>query len=221
MGLRALQERDAPYRCWRSTDYYLAWGQQDGPCRCWRRRDYCQGVDRPDAAHSESRVRHPQPTQQGQPVPPEQVAQRGWERPAVQRGAARPVPRPLSPRPAPPWGQPSSRRSSWLACPQQPAPAASPHAGAWPPVLRPWTTQTSRTRPYRRAWQGLPCWLPRAPWRAHGPEPSTLLSCLGPGIPTRTVSADAACSCSRAHGVFILESLPIRSVVDVGLGLGH
>ena len=53
----------------------------------------------------------------------------------------------------------------------------------------------------------------RAPSRAHGPEPSTQLSCLGPGGVRRTVSASDTRSCSRAHGVFILE-LPIRSSGD-------
>ena len=90
---------------------------------------------------------------------------------------------------------------------------------AWPPACAGpraarWSrTPTSRTHRAPAAWRGLPCWCTRAPWRARGPEPSTQLSCLGPGGVRRTVSASDTRSCSRAHGVFILE-LPIRSSGD-------
>ncbi len=102
----------------------------------------------------------------------------------------------------------SSQPSSW--------PQACQPAAAWPPEVaerlgpRPWKRRTSRTRRDPAVWRVLPCWLPRAPSRAHGPEPSTQLSCLGPGRVRRTVSASDTRSCSRAHGVFILE-LPVRS----------
>ena len=122
-----------------------------------------------------------------------------------------------------PWRQrarqaPSLRLSSWQPSSSQPSswPQACQPAAAWPPEVaerlgpRPWKRRTSRTRRDPAVWRVLPCWLPRAPSRAHGPEPSTQLSCLGPGRVRRTVSASDTRSCSRAHGVFILE-LPVRS----------
>jgi hypothetical protein len=113
---------------------------------------------------------------------------------------------------------PSLRLSSWQPSSSQPSswPQACQPAAAWPPEVaerlgpRPWKRRTSRTRRDPAVWRVLPCWLPRAPSRAHGPEPSTQLSCLGPGRVRRTVSASDTRSCSRAHGVFILE-LPVRS----------
>ncbi len=142
---------------------------------------------------------------------------------SLQSGSLQSGSRQRAQEPPQPWRRrarqaPSLRLSSWQPSSSQPSswPQACQPAAAWPPEVaerlgpQPWKRRTSRTRRDPAVWRVLPCWLPRAPSRAHGPEPSTQLSCLGPGRVRRTVSASDTRSCSRAHGVFILE-LPVRS----------
>ena len=145
------------------------------------------------------------------------------QRASAQSGSLQSGSRQRAQEPPQPWRRrarqaPSLRLSSWQPSSSQPSswPQACQPAAAWPPEVaerlgpQPWKRRTSRTRRDPAVWRVLPCWLPRAPSRAHGPEPSTQLSCLGPGRVRRTVSASDTRSCSRAHGVFILE-LPVRS----------
>jgi hypothetical protein len=103
--------------------------------------------------------------------------------------------------------QPSSRELSWVRR------RASPLSGGAQRVPRSSTRRSERIRPIPEVWQGHPCSRPRAPSRARRPEPSTRLSCLGPGYAPRTVSGCAALSCSRTHGVFI----SYNSLVEVSV----
>jgi hypothetical protein len=75
--------------------------------------------------------------------------------------------------------------------------------------------RSGRIRPSPAIWQGRPCSRLRAPLRARRPEPWTQLSCLGPGH-ARTARTNAACSCSRAHGVFIFRTAPSWAGVTGG-----
>lgn len=97
----------------------------------------------------------------------------------------------------------TSGRSPSSRGPSSARPQASPLSNDGRQAPRSSTRQSVRIRPILEAWQGHPCSRPRAPSRARRPEPSTRLSCLGPGYAPRTVSGCAALSCWRTHGVFI------------------
>lgn len=100
------------------------------------------------------------------------------------------------------WTWPASR-PPFSPAPSSQAPPASLPLGGEQQAPQSSRRQSGRIRPTPAISQGRPCSRPRAPSRARRPEPSTRLSCLGPGYAPRTVSGCAALSCSRTHGVFI------------------
>ena len=215
-GRRARPEPVGPCRCRCRRGCCPDGDLRGDPCRCPCRTGCCPDADLPGAP----RGRHRRPERRVRWGPPWRRAPAAVRRRLLARRPGRPGrPRRAAPvRPAaaqePARQQPASPswlRSSW----REPGTRwarrpAWPRAACAPPAPRLWMKLTLRTHRVPAAWQGLPCWKPRAPSRAHGPEPSTRLSCLGPGRVLRTVSASDTRSCSRAHGVFILE-LPIRS----------
>ena len=168
------------------------------PCPCLRssRRGCCLGVGPLDGGLAAAHRR---------PVPPRRRAPRvrresprprargqAWEREREPGRAQGPVPGQVLPAPRLLARVPLQRCRSWEPAlpswlPASSSPRAWPRRAAWPPEAGgrqappPWTRPTSRIRLALAAWRELPCLLPRALWRAHGPEPSTQLSCLGPG----------------------------------------
>ena len=119
--------------------------------------------------------------------PQAQVHSRHWAVASMPRAPREERAQPLVERPArlprappepSPRGPSSRGPSSRGPCREQPA---------WPPsndgqqAPRSWRRRSGRIRPTPAIWQGRPCSRPRAPSRARRPEPSTRLSCLGPG----------------------------------------
>lgn len=182
-----------------------------------RRRRDCfpgadpRGADLPDV----DLLREPREGRRG--VPRRPVARTGPTPEGQRREGPTEFPRGVARRP-------SSREPSWRV---PSSPGLYRRLPAWLPSNdgqrgpRSSMRQSARTRPIPGVWQGRPCSRPRAPSRARRPEPSTRLSCLGPGYAPRTVSGCAALSCSRTHGVFIsyvslVEEPSLPAVADRG-----
>ena len=151
------------------------------PHRHRRRRDCCPAAD-PRGADLQD-VDLPREPREGRRGVPQRPGARtgpmpqGQTREGQTREGQTEFPRGVARRPSsrvPSWREPSSpglyrRRPAWLPSNDgQRVPQSS-------------MRQSARTRPIPGVWQGRPCSRPRAPSRARRPEPSTRLSCLGPG----------------------------------------
>ena len=195
-----------PNRSQRHTGCCPGADRPGGPCPCQRsgRRGCCRGVGPPDGVLAAGPRRTERPRRRAPQVrresPPPPALGQAWGLEPGRAQAPVPVqvlPAPRMPVPRMPMPRMPAQVPQRLCQPWEPelpswppassSPRAWPRRAAWPPEAGgrqappPWTRRTSRIRLALAAWRELPCLLPRALWRAHGPEPSTQLSCLGPG----------------------------------------